>query len=584
MAGPTIVSVTPASGASGVPVNTTITAIFDQEVDLYRLKNGGIFLSGPDQSKSIGPGFLSLDPPQTDEDDFLTSPGYAGIEDDAELTFQRVDGSGESVNYYDYGDTANAGQIYRTKVTLTPARPLAALTQYTVHIVGDEDTSDAYDFGLSTRSVYDPRKGANLGNGEALFYGGYTGSSRVQFFVEMSSAGVSGVAEYEWWTSVDTVHRSATTSNSYRLLEEGVRVRFPNGLNYSTGDTFSVWCDVPVFMDGSSIWSFTTSDQSPTTLPVSSSTLSGSGSGTTSTSTSLSVSSTSPEDRAALVSTDLTTITVTFGAALDASTVTSSAVTVEGEAVDGSVDGSIPFTEVLTVSRGVSGAVLTLTLDSDEIYTNNLIVTTLDSTIADTSGNTLGSDYCFFFGVTLSPFYAGIRSVRLRLGALGNSFPDETVAMAIWSASKMADAYTPATIGFPTVFSEAREQFVICYAAYLLIAGGSSIFGGGVRKRLGDFDVSRSDGGPNAGGLDDVLKECWESWLAIIIAGGDIEAGRNGRTPVMEPLNVVKGDDDPDTPHFGRLWEIPRTPIGNARVLYSGERRWYKTHVRNRRR
>ena len=582
MAGPTIVSVSPTSGAVGIPVNTTVSVIFDQEIDLYRLKNGGIFLSGPDQSKSIGPGFLSLSPPQTNENDFLTSPGYAGIEDDAQVTFQRVDGSGETVNYYDYGDTVNAGQIYRTKVTLTPARPLAALTEYTVHIVGDENTSD--DFGLSTRSVFDPRKGANLGNGEALFYGGYTGSSRVQFFIEMTSDGVSGVAQYEWWSSVDAVHRTATTSNSYRLLEEGLRVRFPNGLNYSTGDTFSVWCDVPTFMDGSSIFSFTTSDQAPTQLPTSSTTLSGGSTTTTVTASSLSVSSTSPADRASSVSADLTSITVTFGANLDASTVTSSTVTVEGEAVDGSTDGSIAFTETLTVSSAVSGTTLTITLDPSEVYVNNIIVVTLGSAIADVDGNTLGSDYTFFFGTALTPFYAGIRLVRLRLGSLGNSFPDETVAMSIWTASEMADAYTPANIEYTEVFNEARRQFVVCYAAFLLIAGGSSIFGGSVRKRLGDFDVSRSDGGANTAGLDDILKDCWERWLSIIQAGGDVEAAEDDRPPVLQPLNVVKGDDDIDSPHYGRLWEIPATPIGNARVLYSGERRWYKTHVRNRRR
>ncbi len=55
--------------------------------------------------------------------------------------------------------------------------------------------------------------------------------------------------------------------------------------------------------------------------------------------------------------------------------------------------------------------------------------------------------------------------------------------------------------------------------------------------------------------------------------------GGGGLAPLHKPLNVVKGDYDVDAPHHGRLWEIPEVPIGNARVLHSGSRRWYKTNL-----
>ena len=79
MAGPTIVTTSPSSGAVGVPTNVTISVTFDQEIDTYRLKNGGIFLEGPDESKAIGPFMIGQDPPETDEDAFLDSPALKGI-------------------------------------------------------------------------------------------------------------------------------------------------------------------------------------------------------------------------------------------------------------------------------------------------------------------------------------------------------------------------------------------------------------------------------------------------------------------------------------------------------------------------
>jgi len=571
MAGPTIASTSPSSGAEGVPTNLTISVTFDQEVDTYRLKNGGIFLEGPDESKSIGPGVINLSPPQTEEDEFLSSPGFKGIKE-TDFTFSRVDGSGNSVDYYDYGDTSGAGEIYRTKVTLTPIRILEALTEYTVYIVGDEDTSDDYDFGLSSRSVFDPLKGANIGTGDVVFYGGYTGSHRQQFNVQITTAGAPGTAEYEWWTSTDSLHRTGTSSIGYRLLKDGVKVKFLEGQQYEVDDLFTVWCDVPVFMEGSYKFSFITSSSAPETLPVSSTVITGIDSSSSSTVSALSLSESNPEDREAFVDSDITSITATFSAALDASTVTDSTVTIEGHAANGSKTGTPPYTETLTKSLSVSGTQVAITVDSDEIFDNNIIVVTFDSTVADTLGNSLGTDTSFFFGTEYNPFYAGIRHVRLRLGSLGNYFPDETVALAIWDASLEADAFAPhiLTITETAGYERARQQFVVCFAAWILASSGGASSGESVRKRLDNFDVSRSPGGGKS--LDDDLKDCISYYQMIMESGG--ETGL-----VHKPVNVVKGDNDTDMPHSGRLWEIPEVPVGNARVLYSSSRRWYKTHL-----
>jgi len=574
MAGPTIVSTVPASGATGVPTNSTVTITFDQEIDTYRLNNGGIVFSGPDQSKSIGPGFLHLEPPETNEDDFLTSPGYEGIVD-VNVEFNRVDGSGNSVGYYDYGDGANAGEVYRTQAVITPKIPLASLTEYTVYVNGDEDTTDAYEFGLSNRSVFDTAKGANTGNGDILFYGGFTGAAREQFFIEITTSGISGTAEYEWWTSRDGVHNVGRSSNSYRLLKDGVYVQFAPGLNYASGDTFSVWADVPTFMDGSYKFSFVTSDHAPETLPVPSGLITGiSGSTTTSaTTSSFDVTETTPADREILVDVGTTEITVVFSDALDTTTITDSSVTAFSYSADESIDLGINVTGELTKTLSVSDSTVTITLEADQLYINNLVEITFDTTVTDEDGNALSSDYQFFFTTTYSPYYAGVRHVRLRLGSFGDTFTNDAVALAIWDASRDANAIAPSSVADADAFNRARNMYVVCLAAWILLSG-SKPSGGGVRKRLADLDISRDGGGVVEYSND--LNECLNRYELAMRSGGEVGYGTG-----LKPKGVVKGSRDVDSPAFSRRWASPaRGSHGNADVFYSGSRRGLRTFLK----
>jgi hypothetical protein len=570
MAAPIVDSTVPVSGATSVPVNTTISIIFDQEVDNYRLENGGIVLEGPDESKSIGPGYLGLYPPETDEDEFLASPGYKGIKN-VDYTFQRVDDSGNVVPYYDYGSGVGTGDLYRTKVILTPKETLGELTEYTVYIIGDADQTDDYDFGVSSRTVFDTIKGTVTGNGEVVFYGGYTGAIRKRFYVEITGRGDVGTATYNWWTSTDAVKRSARTSAGNRLLEDGVKVRFVQDRTYEVGDSFSVWCDVPLFMSTTYKFSFTTSEHSIETLPTPSGIITGISSTSTTTST-FSVTETDPVDRDTLLPITTTDITITFSEALTSSTVTGSTVTVESFASDESIDGSVPYTGVLTKTLSVSGTTLTITLAADQLYVNNIVVVTLDSSIGSTSSNILGTDYEFFWGTTYDPFYAGTRHVRLRLGSVGSSIPDETINMAIWDASREVAAITPSTISDSAGYVRARTMYVVCLASWYLISGGR-LSGGGERKRLADLDISRDSGVTDAS-VDD-LKECFERYELALRSGGDAGYGAS-----LRPLGAVKGSDDPDEPIWGRRWETPSIPVANARFTYSNWRRWYKTHKR----
>lgn len=570
MAAPSIVSVSPASDATGVPVNTTVSIIFDREVDTYRLKNGGIVFEGPDESKSIGPNSLALYKPETDEDVYLTSPAFKGIVD-ADFTFTRVDSLGDTVPYYDYGSAPGYGTVYRTKVTLTPKISLGSLTEYTVYIMGDEDQDDSYDYGVSSRTIFDTIKTSVLGDGTAVFYGGYTGSIRDQFHIMIDTGGAAGTATYQWWRDSDATIRTGKTSTGYRLLADGVQVAFEKDKTYQTNDTFSVWCDVPVFMDTTYSFSFTTSQISVEDVPTASTLLTGSGSSTTS-SSSFTVSETSPEDRDSMVDSSTTEITITFSSALDSTTVTDSTVTVTSYAADESVDQSVEYTGELTKSLSVSSATITITLDADQLYDNNLVVISLDETISSSGGYSLSEDYEFYFATTYTPFYAGTRIVKLRLGAIGNNIPEETINFAIWQASLEAQAIAASEIVDTNSFNVAKRMFVTCLAAYWLVSGGK-LSGGGVRKRLADLDISRDAGGSQL--LDDDLKDCLAKYELALMTGGESGFGTS-----LKPEMVVKGRDDLDEPIFGRRWVVSTTPMANTKTTRTYWRRAYSTNRR----
>jgi len=113
----------PVSGLS-IPLGTAIFIQFDRLMNEASLADS-IFLEGPDTDQYVGPGLLELNYPQNVSqgamDDFLRSPGYAGI---AEGTFTI---------------TGLSTPTPHTEVTFVPKLPMAPSTTYKVHIVETQD-------------------------------------------------------------------------------------------------------------------------------------------------------------------------------------------------------------------------------------------------------------------------------------------------------------------------------------------------------------------------------------------------------------------------------------------------------------
>ena len=262
MARPSISSVYPADSAQGVVLADVIYVVFDREVDQTTVQ---ILVEATDFDRVSGPDLARFDDPSTTADDNLfVTPGYHGIVD-GEITFEKVNAEGDSVSSFDYSGT---GTLWYTKAIFTPTNPLAASTLHKIYVIGDESGSDEIISGASTRTVFDPVKGANLGSGEAYFTGGYNGTAEDKFIVQAYTAGDVGTATFRWWKeSAPLLIRESITKRSSILLSDGVSVRFTG--SFEKNDEFSVVVVPGERMLNTYTWSFTTGSGSIVTVPSS---------------------------------------------------------------------------------------------------------------------------------------------------------------------------------------------------------------------------------------------------------------------------------------------------------------------------
>jgi hypothetical protein len=599
MTAPSIVEIHPANEAEGVVLSDQVYVIFDREVDHTTVQ---IMLEGPDTDRWSGPEQTRWDNPDTDaDDDVLATPGYKGMVAGV-LAYTKVDGDGVDVSAFDY---TGGGVNWRAKVTLTPNEPLAPNTEYRIWIIGDEETGDTILSGVAGRTVFDPVKGANIGDGDVYFTGGYTGTTAENaYVVRIKEAGeASDKLLFEYWRdSAPLVVRELNTSQRSQLLDEGVYVRFEG--DFEIDDEFTVQVRTSDRMQSTYTWTFTTGAGSIITIPDSvtqtpSVPVGGFSSTTTSTTTAgFSVLAVTPSSR--VTDKDPLTIleaTVLFSDDIDEDTITDDTVTVWSEPVNG--DPQFDADGVIVKTLSVNGATLTITFtgagdeDTSQLHNNNMVFIQLDETISSTTeDDTLGSDFTWYFTTTYTPMYSAIRRIRLDLGALIVLVPDDTINLAIFEASLEAQALTFGTPEVRTAsmsrfFAFARRQYVTCLAEVILLnaISGGSIIEGGKSKRLADLQISY-DGGGQFKSLLDKAMNCLMKWAPTLTSAGEISPGTSQR-----PSMVIKGILDPDRPEVGRDWQPVSTysgiedsyPAANTKSRHSVlSRRWKRSFAINR--
>lgn len=339
MAAPTITTIYPADLDTGIPIAESLIITFDRGVDLSVAKNH-VVLYGPDFDKTSGPDSAQwVDNELGENPFFLRSPSFKGVVDCTyELLY--VDGDGNPIDPQPTIEVlADEAGLFQ-QLIVTPKKALAADAEYKLHIIGDPDDTGK---GIASRTVLDVV--ADPGNAsttaEVVVYGGYTGDNDT-VVIEITDSGDMGEAKYRWYyqsLGVGSAVTGKVTSRKYRRLEDGLQIRF-DGSGFVDGDIYTVVVSAPERLATSTTITFTTGDGSYSVAPGAPSTPA----------TSEPPSSTLPElvdggfleilevdpaDGATNQPLDTTTITITFSADLDASTVTQDTVKVTAYPISG---------------------------------------------------------------------------------------------------------------------------------------------------------------------------------------------------------------------------------------------------------
>lgn len=253
-------SVFPSDGSEGVVLTDTIRITFSTEIDENSIREGGFILEGPDTDQMIHGDYAVSELSNGSEEHVLESPGYKGVVPGT-LSFIRLDPvSNSPVSVI---DSTGAGNLYRTQLVFMPSRPLKRITDYTVYLVGTDS--------LKPRTVFDPvTDPGNTGTGEIVVRGSYTGNLlQDTFYIRITKAGLSGVAEYEYWkgSAPLDVHGPILSSRNQLNLLQGVSIGFGEGL-FQAGDHFSVVVKKQEAYEGIQTISFTTGSGTISAVPT----------------------------------------------------------------------------------------------------------------------------------------------------------------------------------------------------------------------------------------------------------------------------------------------------------------------------
>jgi len=208
------------------------------------------------------------------------------------------------------------------------------------------------------------------------------------------------------------------------------------------------------------------------------------------------------------------------------------------------------------------------------IGNNILVVILLDSSIADTSGNTLGEEYQLSFSTKYNPYYCSPDLIRLEVGQWLDSVPDDTLSLFIHWASIEVDNITGPGRRNSSMYQMARTKFVVFDVALRVLMLPVNL--GGKTKRLGDLMIQ------NESSFKDVipeLKKEREEWFRVVNAGGNIVPGQG-----LNPTFAVKGLYDPDRGNLGRGWHSSLSypynqPGGNSKLRRRGSVKFKKGFV-----
>tara|TARA_R110002020_G_scaffold268819_4_gene484144 strand:- start:21300 stop:22382 length:1083 start_codon:yes stop_codon:yes gene_type:complete len=247
----------------------------------------------------------------------------------------------------------------------------------------------------------------------------------------------------------------------------------------------------------------------------------------------------------------------------------------------------------VTATPGSTDA--SVNIGTTALFNDNVVIITLSDGIAATDGSILSDGYQYYFTTEYSLLYSSIRRVRLRAGGYMSNVPDDTINLAIFEASKMANSITFGlkrdSIGLPISYqlssgeiapnyggslsngpylSLARVEYSTCMAIFYILS--NSLGPTAKKKRLADFQVDYGDSSLSDF-IDGLKKDC-EDWEFVLNAAGYLNKGSS--LPIS---TAIRGSMHPDHPRTGRLMSRNnKSSAANTKVRPGVGRSWQHTY------
>jgi len=239
--------------------------------------------------------------------------------------------------------------------------------------------------------------------------------------------------------------------------------------------------------------------------------------------------------------------TITFNKALDASKFSSSSFQLVAEAVDGDpgrpAAGTLSATAQIVNNTQLS---FTINLTRSPLYKNNIVILTIPTLLA-ADGGRLEEPLEYYFTTAYDPLYSTVRLVRSRIGSFIQEIPDDTINLAIFDASTMADSFIPTlpenmTAAWSAWLAFSKSEYTRATACLTLLQNSPTIGFRQKSKLLGDMQVTWQQSTIIEKMVAALAKEAeyWQNEL------------HNGGVAPQKVQTAIKGACDWDRPWIGR--------------------------------
>ena len=212
--------VEPAVNSAGNPISIEPRVIFDQAIDDGIINSSNFFIVKITKDGKDG------------IEEYLEDVNIVSDITPSDIIHRRINlGDEDTYTGKDYGDTASAGLLYRSEITIKPKQPLQPNSNFAVIL----------SKCITPNTTFDPKPNVgNSGSGEVISKGAYKGLAADTYTVMIVSSGGKYSSEYVWTSASGGNSPGALSASGKWLdLDNGIQLKFLDG-SYDAGDSFTI--------------------------------------------------------------------------------------------------------------------------------------------------------------------------------------------------------------------------------------------------------------------------------------------------------------------------------------------------------